>query len=120
MATAAAEAGGTLMAATAGASAGLANVVLSTAIAGMVGSMTSQVIGTGSINWAQVGESGLVSGLTAGLTNGITFNGTNGIGFTTGATTGPPGRGANCVEPANGGPRTRCRCDDFCRRANCD
>jgi hypothetical protein len=49
--------------------------------------MTSQVIGTGSINWAQVGESGLVSGLTAGLTNGITFNGTNGIGFTTGATT---------------------------------
>ncbi|WP_052115913.1 hypothetical protein [Paraburkholderia xenovorans] len=87
MATAAAEAGGTLMAATAGASAGLANVVLSTAIAGMVGSMTSQVIGTGSVNWEQVGESGLVSALTAGLTDGITFNGTNGVGFTTGATT---------------------------------
>jgi filamentous hemagglutinin len=87
MATAAAQAGGTLMAATAGASAGLGNVVLSSAIAGMMGSMTSQVIGTGSINWGEVGESGLVSGLTAGLTNGITFNGSNGIGFTTGATT---------------------------------
>ncbi len=79
----AAEAGGTFMAAAAGVSAGLGNVVLSSAIAGMVSSSLSQLVATGSINASSVFESGAVAALTAGLTNGITYNASTGLGFTT-------------------------------------
>ncbi|MCD9120536.1 filamentous hemagglutinin N-terminal domain-containing protein [Cupriavidus sp. UGS-1] len=84
-ATAAAQAGGAMMAATAGASAGLGNIAISAAIAGMAGSATSQLIGTGRLDVGKTLAAGAVSAITAGLTNGITYDGASGIGFNTGA-----------------------------------
>jgi filamentous hemagglutinin len=78
--------GGTFAAAsaTAATTAGLGNIALSAAIAGLASSVTSQVIGTGSVNWGSAFESAAVSAITAGLTNGITYNSTSGLGFSTG------------------------------------
>ena len=78
--------GGTFAAAsaTAATTAGLGNVALSAAIAGLASSTTSQLIGTGSVNWGSAFESAAVAGITAGLTNGITYNSTSGLGFATG------------------------------------
>ena len=65
-----------------GTSAGLGNIALSAAIGSMVGSSASQLMTSGTLNFGQVLDTGLVSGLTAGLTDGITYSSTNGVGFT--------------------------------------
>ena len=89
-AAAGATAGSTFAAATAATassaavSAGLGNVVVSAALAGMASSATSQLINTGSLDLNQIGEAGLVSGITAGLLNGITYSAEGGLGFSTG------------------------------------
>jgi len=67
----------------AGTTAGLGNVALSAAIAGMAGSAVSQVATTGTLSLGDLLESGAIAGLTAGLTNGITYNATSGFGVTT-------------------------------------
>jgi filamentous hemagglutinin len=67
--------------------AGLGNIALSAAIAGIASSATSQVISTGSINWGSALEAGAVAAVTAGLTNGITYNASSGVGFSTGPLT---------------------------------
>ncbi|MGF7191633.1 hypothetical protein JOE11_004696 [Robbsia andropogonis] len=86
-AAAGATAGSTFAAVTASSaavSAGLGNVVVSAALAGMASSATSQLINTGSLDLNQIGEAGLVSGITAGLLNGITYSAEGGLGFSTG------------------------------------
>lgn len=65
---------------TAAVSAGLGNVMLSSAIAGMASSATSQLITTGKINGGQALKAGLVGGLTAGIAGGLS----NAIGGTPG------------------------------------
>jgi filamentous hemagglutinin len=82
-ATLGAAEGSTFAAAAAGMSAGLGNVALSAGIAGLASSVTSQVIGTGRVNWGSAFEAAGVAAVTAGLTNGITYNSSTGLGFAT-------------------------------------
>jgi filamentous hemagglutinin len=74
---------GTFAAATATAAAGLGNIAASAGIAGVVSSVASQEVSSGSVNWGSAFETGAVAAITAGLTNGITYNPNTGIGFTT-------------------------------------
>ncbi|MGS0971330.1 DUF637 domain-containing protein [Burkholderia glumae] len=83
--TALGAAGGTFATAStaAGASAGLGNAVLSAAIAGVVSSSASQLVGTGKLDLGSAFEAGAVAAITAGLMNGITYSNQSGLGFTT-------------------------------------
>jgi filamentous hemagglutinin len=67
----------------AGTAAGLGNLALSAAIAGVASSVSGQLVNGGGIDWGSAFEMGAVSGITAGLTNGITYDSTNGFGFAT-------------------------------------
>ncbi|ACR31227.1 DUF637 domain-containing protein [Burkholderia glumae] len=83
--TALGAAGGTFATAStaAGVSAGLGNAVLSAAIAGVVSSSASQLVGTGKLDLGSAFEAGAVAAITAGLMNGITYSNQSGLGFTT-------------------------------------
>ncbi|WP_445223151.1 DUF637 domain-containing protein [Burkholderia glumae] len=83
--TALGAAGGTFATAStaAGASAGLGNAVLSAAIAGVVSSSASQLVGTGKLDLGSAFEAGALAAITAGLMNGITYSNQSGLGFTT-------------------------------------
>ncbi|MBU9319373.1 filamentous hemagglutinin N-terminal domain-containing protein [Burkholderia gladioli] len=75
--------GSTFVAAAGSASAGLGNVVLSSAIAGIASSAAGQLVGTGKLNLGSAFEAGAIAAITAGLMNGITYSAESGLGFTT-------------------------------------